>query len=171
MYLVEEDERPNNRKMYTIAFILPNSIAIFLKDSLVASDGLASPTTGNLIRDGIEMLLLVPNSSSCLSASLHLLNHILILPSDLRRESSESTELKKRVEKYQPIYLSALLQTQDAKSRRNNNAFLLIIRRRNALETLQPGQGFLSPVQLVRQHSSNCTPKYLGRSTIVVRAA
>ena len=68
-------------------------------------------------------------------------------------------------------YLPALFQTKDTKCRGHNNSLFLVIRRRYTLETFQVTESLLPPVKFMREHSSDSAPKYLRRSTKMVRSA
>ena len=60
--------------------------------------------------------------------------------------------------------LPASLQSEDLQSRWDDHLLLLVIRRRNSLESLQTLEGILPSLGLVRNHPSDSSPEDLGGS-------
>lgn len=67
-------------------------------------------------------------------------------------------------------YLSAVVQLQHSQGGWHDEALLLVVWRRNALEHAKSAQRLLALWRLVRQHASNGSPEDLARRPVVVRA-
>jgi len=85
-------------------------------------------------------------------------NDILVLPANLVSEPAQGA------------VSPSVLQPQHLQGRRNDHLFLFVIWGWNSLETLQPLQGILSTLGLVRSHSTDSSPEDLGRCTEVERS-
>jgi len=83
----------------------------------------------------------------------------LRMPADLVRQTAELA------------VLAARLETQDSQGRRNDQALLFVVRRGDPLVDLKALQGFLTPVDLVREHTSNSSPEDHARGAVVERSA
>ena len=64
----------------------------------------------------------------------------------------------------QRAVLPATLQSEDLQSRWDDHLLLLVIGRRNSLESLETLQSILSSLGLVRNHPSDGSPEDLGGS-------
>jgi hypothetical protein len=67
-------------------------------------------------------------------------------------------------------YFAARLKPEDLKGRGDNHPLLLVVRRWNTFEGLEPLQGELTLLGLVWDHSTHCAPKDLSRSTEMERS-
>ena len=65
-------------------------------------------------------------------------------------------------ESSQRAVLPTALQSEDLQSRWDDHLLLLVIGRRNSLESLETLQSILSSLGLVRSHSSDGSPEDLG---------
>jgi len=101
------------------------------------------------------LLALVVSGSTDLSLLLESLDGVLVLPSDLVRQSAKASESTTRSE------------SQHTESLRADRARNLVIRRRNSLEDLEVSQSSGTTGGLVGDHSTDGSPENLGRSTEV----
>ena len=67
-------------------------------------------------------------------------------------------------ESSQRAVLPTALQSEDLQSRWDDHLLLLVIRRRNSLESLQTLESILPSLGLVRNHPSDSSPEDLGGS-------
>lgn len=67
-------------------------------------------------------------------------------------------------------YAAALLEANNAKGRRDDHAFGLVVRRRDTFEGLEPAERLFATIQFMRKHAPNNTPEDFGWSSEVVRA-
>ena len=101
------------------------------------------------------LLALVVSGSTDLSLLLESLDGVLVLPSDLVRQSAKASESTTRSE------------SQHTESLRADRARNLVIRRRNSLEDLEVSQSGGTTRGLVGNHCADGSPENLGRSTEV----
>ena len=78
--------------------------------------------------------------------------------------ADQTTQTYLMAEPSQRAVLPATLQSEDLQSRWDDHLLLLVIGRRNSLESLETLQSILSSLGLVRNHSSDGSPEDLGGS-------
>merc|ERR1719355_435791 len=134
-----------------------NLITSLLKER--GSERSASLFVGLALEGRSGLLALVVGGSTDLSLLLESLDGILVLPSDLVRQTTEASEVATRSE------------SQHTESLRADHTVDLIVRRRNSLEDLQVSESSGTTRGLVRNHSTDGSPEDLRGSTEVERTA